>query len=148
MAINAIKSIYMTATATKNVFILDENFFFPTLNRHRRIWGYLPEGYETSGKNYPVIYMHDGQNLFDELNAFGSEWGIDETLDEERGDIIVVGIDNGKEHRMAEYMLYDHPDHGPAEGSRYLQDIAEVLKPFVDGVLRTQVRKGTYLYSR
>ena len=131
----------MTATATKNVFILDEHFYFPTLGRHRRLWVYLPEGYDTSGIHYPVIYMQDGQNLFDELNAFGSEWGVDETLDAERGKIIVVGIDNGEEHRMAEYMLYDHPDHGPAEGANYLKDIAGVLKPFVDGVLRTKPEK-------
>lgn len=131
----------MTGSATENVYILDEQFYFPTLGRHRRLWVYLPEAYETSGIGYPVIYMHDGQNLFDELNSFGSEWGIDETLDAERGNIIVVGIDNGEEHRMAEYMLYDHPDHGPAEGAHYMKDIAEVLKPFVDGLLRTRPEK-------
>lgn len=130
----------MTSTATKNVYILDEQFHFPSLNRHRRLWVYLPVGYDTSGTDYPVMYMHDGQNLFDELNAFGSEWGIDETLDAERGNIIVVGIDNGAEHRMSEYMLHDHPDHGNAEGALYLKDIAEVLKPYVDSILRT--RKG------
>jgi predicted alpha/beta superfamily hydrolase len=128
----------MTATATENVYILNERFYFPSLGRHRRLWVYLPIGYETSRMNYPVIYMHDGQNLFDELNDFGNEWGIDEVLDAERGNIIVVGIDNGEEHRMAEYMLHDHPDHGAGEGALYLKDIAEVLKPFVDSVLRTR----------
>ncbi|RYF83766.1 MAG: alpha/beta hydrolase, partial [Chitinophagaceae bacterium] len=128
----------MTGTATENVYILDENFYFPSLCRNRRLWVYLPVGYNDTDRHYPVMYMQDGQNLFDELNSFGSEWGIDETLDAERGNIIVVGIDNGEEHRMAEYMLYDHPDHGPAEGAHYMKDIAEVLKPFVDNVLRTK----------
>ena len=131
----------MTSTATDNVFILNEQFYFPSLGRHRRIWVYLPKDYDSSGLRYPVIYMHDGQNLFDELNAFGREWGIDETLDAAHGKVIVVGIDNGLEHRMAEYMLYDHPEHGPAEGMNYLQDIAMALKPFVDGILRTLPQK-------
>jgi metallo-beta-lactamase class B len=131
----------MTATATENVSILDDAFFFPSLGRHRRIWIYRPIGYETSDERYPVMYMHDGQNLFDELNAFGTEWGVDETLDAERGKIIVIGIDNGSEHRMSEYMFHDHPDHGTAEGAAYLKDITEVLKPYVDSILRTKAGK-------
>ncbi len=128
----------MTTTATKNVFILDENFFFPSLNRHRKIWVYLPQTYNDLDKRYPVIYMHDGQNLFDEFNAFGAEWGIDETLDYEKGNIIVIGIENGADHRMSEYMMHDHPDHGAGEGAAYIKDIAEVLKPFTDNILRTK----------
>jgi predicted alpha/beta superfamily hydrolase len=131
----------MSGTATVNVSILDEAFYFPTLGRHRRLWVYLPHDYEASGEHYPVIYMHDGQNLFDESNAFGSEWSIDETLDAERGKVIVIGIDNGCEHRMSEYMLHDHPDHGAAEGAAYLKDITEVLKPYVDNALRTRPGK-------
>lgn len=127
----------MTATASQNVHILDDKFHLPNLNRDRRIWAYLPKGYETSTISYPVIYMHDGQNLFDEMNAFGNEWGIDEMLDAERGNIIVIGIDNGLEYRMAEYMLYDHPEHGVAEGAKYLKDIVEAVKPFIDEKLRT-----------
>lgn len=128
----------MTTTASENVSILDEQFLLPTLGRQRRLWVYLPEGYHASSERYPVIYMHDGQNLFDEFNAFGNEWGIDETLDAEHGKVIVIGIDNGEEHRMAEYMLHDHPDHGAAEGAAYLKDIMETLKPFVDSKLRTK----------
>lgn len=127
----------MTGTVTENVSILDEAFYFPSLGRHRRIWVYRPIGYETSDRRYPVIYMQDGQNLFDEFNAFGTEWGIDETLDAERGAVIVIGIDNGGEHRMSEYMLHDHPDHGSAEGASYLKDVTEVLKPYIDSVLKT-----------
>jgi len=76
--------------------------------------------------------MHDGQNLFDDLTAFGSEWGVDETLDNEHGEVIIIGIENGAEHRMGEYMLHDHPEHGTAEGALYLKDVAGVLKPFID----------------
>lgn len=87
--------------------------------------------------------MHDGQNLFDESNSFGSEWGIDETLDEHNGRIIVVGIDNGEEHRMPEYMLHDNKDHGAAEGAMYLKDIAEAIKPHIDSVIRTLPQRET-----
>jgi predicted alpha/beta superfamily hydrolase len=131
----------MIGTATKNVFVLHDDFYLPNLQRNRKLWVYLPESYQQGDRQYPVIYMQDGQNLFDELNAFGREWGIDETLDAHGGEIIVVGIDNGEDHRMAEYMLYDHPEHGAAEGAKYLKDITEVIKPFVDDVLRTKPEK-------
>jgi hypothetical protein len=68
------------STAAENVIIMDEAFYMPQLNRHRRIWLYLPPDYETSGKDYPVLYMHDGQNLFDHYTSFAGEWEVDETL--------------------------------------------------------------------
>lgn len=126
-----------TTSATENVFILHEAFDFPNLKRTRRIWAYLPVGYNESDEQYPVIYMHDGQNLFDTHNAFGNEWQVDETLDADQGKVIVIGIDNGAEHRMAEYMMYDHPEHGAAEGALYLKDLTEHLKPHIDATLRT-----------
>ena len=56
-------------TASKQVRVMDSVFFIPQLNRTRRIWVYLPEGYSKSKKHYPVMYMHDGQNLFDNYTA-------------------------------------------------------------------------------
>jgi hypothetical protein len=61
------------SSATGNVQILDENFFMPQLNRSRRIWVYLPPDYETSTKHYPVVYMHDGQNLFDNQTSLAAD---------------------------------------------------------------------------
>ena len=64
------------------VHIMDTAFFYSIqLNRTRRIWVYLPEGYSKSKKHYPVLYMHDGQNLFDDLTSAFGEWGVDEALD-------------------------------------------------------------------
>ena len=83
-----------TATGQHNVFVIDEAFYMPQLNRIRRIWIYLPQGYNDSDKRYPVIYMHDGQNLFDESTAIGQEWQIDETLNTMLAETIIVGIDN------------------------------------------------------
>ena len=52
------------STASTNVFIIDTAFNIPQLQRTRRIWIYLPSGYETSKKKYPVLYLQDGQNVF------------------------------------------------------------------------------------
>ena len=102
-------------TANKNVSVIDTSFLIPQLNRHRRIWIYLPAGYFMSKKKYPVIYMHDGQNVFDEKTAFSGEWGVDEALDTLElllKESIIVGIDNGGEKRINEYNPYDTDKYG------------------------------------
>lgn len=126
-----------THTASKNVSVLNEAFFIPQLNRSRRIWLYLPEGYATSKKRYPVLYMHDGQNLFDDATSFSGEWGIDETLDAAGNACIVVGIENGSLLRINEYNPNDTEAHGKGEGFLYLDFIVKTLKPYVDKKLRT-----------
>jgi len=45
----------------------------PQLQTSKKIWLYLPQDYDTSKKKYPVIYMHDAQNLFDDKTAFAGE---------------------------------------------------------------------------
>jgi hypothetical protein len=68
-------------TASPQVQVLDDSLWMPQLERHRRIWVYLPPDYGQSDKKYPVLYMHDGQNLFDAYYAYSGEWGVDESLD-------------------------------------------------------------------
>ena len=84
-----------TSTKADNVTIID-NFFMPQLNRSRRLWIYLPPNYDQETKSYPVIYLHDGQNLFDNSTSFSGEWQVDESLNElftEEGvEVIAVGI--------------------------------------------------------
>ena len=90
------------STANKNVTILDTAFLIPQLNRARRIWVYLPPSYNNSPKKYPVLYMHDGQNVFDDATSFAGEWGVDEAMDTlglKATECIVVGIDNGGDKR-------------------------------------------------
>jgi predicted alpha/beta superfamily hydrolase len=133
-------------TTSANVHIIDEAFYIPQLDRYRRIWLYLPADYDHSEEEYPVIYMHDGQNLFEEWSAFGQEWGVDETLDELQAKCIVVGIDNGGEHRLNEYNIYDHPQFGKGEGRQYLEFIKNELKPFIDNNYRTlEDRASTWI---
>src|SRR4051812_44062056 len=90
-----------------NVFVIDEAFHIPQLDRTRRIWLYKPTGYEETEKRYPVIYMHDGQNLFEEATAFSAPWGIHEALNTLLAECIIVGIDNS-EQRLNEYNFHDH----------------------------------------
>lgn len=127
----------------------------------RRVDVWLPEGYDPSGKKrYPVLYMHDGQNLFDPAAAYGGhEWQVDETLTRLRKRYIVVGIWNTPE-RFIEYTpekpyrdipkdrldkFADRPPNAP-KGDAYLQFIVAELKPYVDRTFRTKPGRGhTYI---
>lgn len=132
-------------TAAENVIVMDNAFFMPQLNRTRRIWLYLPPDYETSGKDYPVLYMHDGQNLFDLYTSFAGEWEVDETLNSlynaGKEVPIVVGIDNGGADRIAEYTPWPNQQYGGGDGDLYAQFIVETLKPFVDQNYRTKPQR-------
>ena len=68
------------STKASNVSILEKEFEVKSLEVSHKIWVYLPPNYENSSKNFPVIYMHDAQNLFDNATSYAGEWGIDETL--------------------------------------------------------------------
>ena len=129
------------STAAWNVSVLSEDFYIPQLDRHRKVWLYLPPDYETSTKSYPVIYMHDAQNVFDAETAFAGEWEVDETLNAlfEAGDhgAIVVAVDNGGDLRLDEYSPWVNPEYGGGEGDAYIQFIAETLKPYIDANYRT-----------
>lgn len=133
------------STAASNVHIMSENFAIPQLNRTRKIWIYLPPDYETSTKTYPVLYMQDGQNLFDNTTAFAGEWQVDETLNTlfAAGDYgaIVIGIDNGGGSRIDEYTPWNNPQYGGGEGDLYMQFMTETLKPYVDANYRTKPGK-------
>jgi len=130
------------STAAENVSIIDDSFYIPQLDRNRRIWIYLPPDYTSFGKRYPVIYMHDGQNLFDTQTSFTGEWEVDETLNEIFSPStpvpIVVGIDNGGGHRIGEYTPWVNPEYGGGDGSLYIDFIVETLKPFIDENYRTR----------
>src|SRR5215203_3494477 len=136
------------STAKKNVHIIDTAFFIPQLKRYRRIWIYLPPSYPVSRKKYPVLYMQDGQNVFDEATSFSGEWGVDETLDtlgNKHGEMIVVAVDNGGDKRMNEYAPYDMEKYGKGEGDLYVDFLVNTLQPYLNKHYRTQ-KKGKYNY--
>lgn len=130
-------------SAATNVKIINDSFFIPQLQRYRRIWVYLPPDYESSFRYYPVIYMNDGQNLFDAYYSFAGEWAVDESLnslfakDTSLG-YIVVGIDNGGVNRLNEYSPWKNPNYGGGEGEYYVDFIVNTLKPFIDSQYRTK----------
>lgn len=127
------------STRSKNVFVLDTAFFIPQLNRSRRIWVYLPENYAFNNKRYPVLYMHDGQNLFDAVTSSFGEWGVDEMMDtvKQRKQCIIVGIDHGDAKRLTEYNPYKSR-FGDGEGDAYVDFIVQTLKPQIDQRFRTK----------
>lgn len=126
---------------SNNVKIIDTAFFMPQLNRTRCIWIYLPDGYSNSKEKYPVIYMQDGQNLFDNTTSFAGEWKVDETADSlvKNGNkkTIIIGIDNGGKDRINEYTPFTNKEYGGGDGRKYINFIVETLKPFIDNNYRT-----------
>lgn len=139
-----------THTAGKRVQIMDTAFFMPQLNCSRKIWIYLPEDYSKNKKRYPVLYMHDGQNLFDEYTSGFGEWGVDEILDSliDKGKpaSIVVGIENGP-HRLNEYNPFYFERFGNGEGDAYLDFLTQTLKPYIDKNYRTLPSKENTLIA-
>src|ERR1700694_916165 len=108
--------------------------------RFLRVW--LPPGYddpENSSRSYPVLYLNDGQNLFEAATSFtGVEWHVDETADRliREGAVpplIIVGIDNGGKDRMREYMPYRsmQPMMLRVPGIRYPNFLLKEVMPFV-----------------
>jgi predicted alpha/beta superfamily hydrolase len=129
---------FRLSTAGKNVQILDTAFYIPQLKSRRRIWIYLPAGYNKTTNRYPVLYMHDGQNVFEDTTAFSGEWGVDEALDSTGArQAIVVAIDNGGSKRLNEYSPYNMERYGQGEGKKYVDFIARTLKRYIDKKFRT-----------
>lgn len=131
------------STAAKNVVVLEEAFPMPQyINRTRKILAYLPPDYNESNRRYPVVYVHDGQNIFDDATSFAGEWGVDETLNklfQEKGTgLIVIATENGQEERLNEYTPWKNEKYGGGEGDLYIDFIVNDLKPFVDEKLRTK----------
>ncbi len=122
--------------------------YFPELvqpvfsNKKRGIWVYTPPNYDTASvARYPVLYMHDGQNLFDARTSYAGEWGIDEAMDSliKKGikPSIVVGIDNGAD-RIREYNPSDNDKYGTSLADDYLNFIIKQLKPLIDSTYKTK----------
>lgn len=133
-----------TATANVTTVLLQS----PQLKCERKIWVYLPENYAQTQKKYPVIYMHDGQNLFDVTTAFAGEWNVDETLNELKANAIVIGIENGGDKRLEELTPYKNEKYGGGKADLYLDFIINTVKPHVDKTYRTKLgAKNTCIWG-
>lgn len=131
------------STAAENVSIIRKEFVIPNLNTiSHKIWVYVPPNYETSSQKYPVIYMHDAQNLFDASTSYIGEWEVDESLNNlfnktSKG-FIIVGIENGGEERINEYTPWENEKYGGGKGAIYIDFIVNTLKPYIDDNYRTK----------
>lgn len=136
--LHTLTGVFRTHPAFHSRFLSDE----------RDLIVYLPPGYEQHPKTrYPVLYMHDGQNLFDSATAFlGREWQADETaqsliLAEKIRPLIIVGIYNTGAKRLEEYTPTRDSKGRGGQAEAYGRLLVKELKPFIDAHYRTL--KGT-----
>ncbi|TCI64337.1 alpha/beta hydrolase [Exiguobacterium sp. SH3S1] len=118
--------------------------------RERTVRIYTPNDYELTDKRYSVLYMHDGQNAFDDADAsYNMSWRVGEYLDASKRDLIVVAIDSAPgEMRLDEYGPWENPFVGETlygrdmtlggQGSAYIEYVAQELKPMIDAEYRTK----------
>lgn len=122
--------------------ILGEEYEIPVLGKHRRIAVMLPYNYhEHPERRYPVLYLQDGQNLYEDSAPYGT-WAVNKRLaqlaEQGIGDIIVVAIDHAESYRIKEYLPFEHPEFGKGEGDQYVSFITKELKPHIDQHYRTK----------
>lgn len=122
------------------VLLISDEFEIPQLNRTRKIWALLPHDYDTSKESYPVMYLQDAQNLFNEDAEYGN-WEIDKKLavmsEYKIGKIIIIAIEHAEEDRIREYSV-GKTILGKGQGKKYIRFVTKTLKPFVDNNFRTK----------
>ena len=125
-------------------FVTHAAFHSEFLPDDRDVTLFLPPGYEASDERYPVLYLHDGQNLFDPEASFvkGQHWRVGETattlIEAARiPPLIIVGINNAGARRLHEYTPTHDRRRGGGGAEAYGQLIVHELKPFVDARYRT-----------
>ena len=112
-----------------------ERVVSPQLGNERDILVSLPGGYAKGDRRFPVVYMHDGQNLFDPATSFSGSWNVDIAMAEVSLDglnAIIVGIPNMGAERVDEYAPFEHPQLGGGKGDLYVDFLAETVKPLID----------------
>ena len=123
------------------IHVIHEAFEIPELIRTRRVAALLPHDYYDTDKRYPVLYLQDGQNLFDDYAPYGS-WGVDKRLAQlagrGMGDLIVIAIDHADSERISEFTPSFQTTLGRGDGRKYVRFLAETLKPYVDTHFRTR----------
>lgn len=143
---DAIPQKQLASTAGKNVRFAPKQLEMPQLGKHRSVRVYFPPNY-FNGKAFPVIYMHDAQQLFDNAtSASRTEWRVDEIMDAlyySRGfSAIVVGLYADEKERTREFTPWANDSLAIAgQGDAYTKFVVKTLKPFVDGHYRSDPRR-------
>lgn len=131
-----------TPSFLPKIEVVSDAFYSPELKKNRRVVALLPYDYaQKTEKRYPVLYLQDAQNLFDDKAPFGN-WAIDKKLavlaEKGMGDIIVIAVDHGGETRINEFLPPTKDTKlGQSEGRKYVKFIAKTLKPHIDTHFRT-----------
>lgn len=124
------------------------SLYIQAFQEKRKVSVHLPEDYEHCEKRYPVLYMHDGQNVFRDNEAVGGvSLALEQYLDRAPQNVIVVGIDQNGRERSQEYcpwtngayskrILGDTASFG-GKGAQYADFVVNKLKPHIDGNYRT-----------
>jgi predicted alpha/beta superfamily hydrolase len=126
---------------TKAVLEVLPNFYSPQLDNRRDVLVQLPASYQQSDRTYPVLYMQDGQNLFDPGTSYAGDWKLGKVMAvaARNGlEAIVVGIPNMGVQRVTEYSPFVDPVAGGGAGNRYLDFVIETLKPAIDERFRSR----------
>lgn len=122
------------------VLLISDEFEIPQLQKTRKIWALLPHDYDATNERYPVMYLQDAQNLFNE-SAGQRNWEIDKKLavmaEYKTRKIIIIAIEHAEEDRINEYNV-GYTVLGKGQGEKYIRFITETLKPFVDSNFRTK----------
>ena len=120
--------------------VIHEAFEIPQLIKTRRIAALLPYDYYESDKRYPVMYLQDGQNLFEDYAPFGS-WSVDKRLavmsEISKAEVIVIAIDHAEKDRIAEFTPSYKTKIGSGDGKKYVRFLTDTLKPYIDKNFRT-----------
>ncbi|MEM9929944.1 MAG: alpha/beta hydrolase-fold protein [Bacteroidota bacterium] len=123
-----------------HIVVINEAFEIPEAIRTRRVAALLPHNYYETDRRYPVLYLQDGQNLYDDHAPYGS-WGVDKQLasmsGRGQGDFIVVAIDHADDQRISEFTPSFKTELGRGDGQEYCRFLAKTLKPYIDGHFRT-----------
>jgi len=117
----------------------------PQLRNYRDLLVALPPGYGDSTTRHPVIYLQDGQNVFDPATSYAGDWNLIPALGRASGEgpsPILVGIPNAGRRRRYEYGPFRDIIHGGGGGDRYLAFVAETVKPLVDASFRTRSERS------
>lgn len=112
----------------------------PTPEETRTVVVHLPGNYDEEVRRYPVIYMQDGQNLFDDGTSYAGSWGLSEELVSASrlgADAIIVGVYHASQHRINEYSPFVDERVGGGEAAAYLQWMCDVLRPTINERYRT-----------
>src|SRR5215212_10982761 len=124
-----------SSDAPSGSFELIPDVYSPQLKNERDLLVYIPPTDGHADRRFPVIYMHDGQNLFDPAMSFSGAWEVDDAVAAASLQglaAIIVGIPNMRQERITEYSPFDMREYGEGHGAEYVDFLVQTVKPLVD----------------